>query len=141
MVRCAPSARVPTSMTVVTGCVLSNRNSQPTRTRMAPPFLDRARRLDGRPSCPARHQRSQVSRAPCLPAHRRTRRMGAVDATVNSFVLIMQILSTTEDNTGEFLQLCHRKYANFANLRTQQSCLHPDTSPVAPERAKAHFRT
>src|SRR6478736_3307350 len=34
MVRWAPSARVPTSITVVTGCTLSNWNSHPTRTRI-----------------------------------------------------------------------------------------------------------
>src|SRR5215213_2648975 len=40
MVRCAPSVRVPTSMTVVTGCWLSNWNSHPTRTRIADPSRD-----------------------------------------------------------------------------------------------------
>src|SRR6185436_19917041 len=56
MVRCAPSERVPTSMTVVTGCWLSNWNSHPTRTRIADP------NREGKPTQAGRAFRRDVPR-------------------------------------------------------------------------------
>src|SRR5215207_9084485 len=70
MVRCAPSLRVPTSMTVVTGYWLSNWNSHPTRTRIVVDSLMKA--VDVSSITGSRRTRALQLEPPSPLAERRT---------------------------------------------------------------------
>src|SRR5215207_9994778 len=105
MVRCAPSLRVPTSMTVVTGYWLSNWNSHPTRTRIvvdSPQEGERGPSIDPRSrlgrSMRARHLLAEL-RAP--PYNRMGRRRIAVNDYLHHVHLLMNILKFSA-NDGRY---------------------------------------